>query len=235
MSLSLGVHSSAVHSNGTDAIAPAISTSSGSCIIIGSIWQNNADLPTITDSKNCSWTQIGTSFKCYDSGGYLAYMAFWKNEGGSRGSSHTFTSSKNGCYPSIWVQEIIGNTPVVDTVNTGVLDTSSPWESNSYTPGVADEYLLCLCSPAVAGTATWGNSFTSNGDDLIDDTNYWVGTLGYRLISSITAYVASVTIGGSPIQMGFQIVGVKETAVAGQPTSKRFGGVPFVGQRMGVW
>lgn len=220
MSLSLGVHKSAVYDGGGSAATTAsVSTSSGSCIIIAVIWQTTTDLPSISDSKGNSWTQIGTSFKCYDDGSYKAYCAFWKNEGGTRGSSHTFTATTSGAYPSMFMQEVLGNTPIVDAVNTGNLDTSSPYQSNTFTPSVANEVLLCFTVPSIAGATvafTWGDSFTSNGDDVTDGTVYWCGSLGYRTVSSITAYTASASYsGGTCLGGAFQIVGVKETAAAG--------------------
>lgn len=136
--LSLGVHTSKYI--GTTS---ALTTTTGSCIIIGVNLQDGPIAPEVTDSKGNIYTQVGSVVgQIY--AGYNNYIALYKNEGGNRGSSHTFTVAGVN---SIWVQEIIGNNPVVDTVNTGNVDTESPFTSNPYTPNVANEILLCITAP----------------------------------------------------------------------------------------
>lgn len=211
MSLSLGAHTSV--SQYVTSNTPEIETSSGSCIIVALSYEGGPTPPTVSDSKGNTWTQVGSpTGDCY--WGYNNYIVFFKNESGSRGSSHTFTTDRAGT--SIWVQEILGNSPVVDNVNDGVVDSSSPYQSNPYTPSSANEYLLCITAPEVSSNidVTWGGGFASTGND-INSGAYWYGSLAYRLISEITSYVASATYFGTTFRAGFLILGVKETAASG--------------------
>jgi len=223
MALSLGVHTGE-KSGGPTA---AVTTTAGSVIIVAmitNIWSDNTVDPP-TDSKGCTWTKVGSEYQAHSYNAPNSQAVFYKNEAGSRGASHTFTMPVDG---SIFVQEILGTAPYVDTVTSGVRDTSSPYQSNAYTPGVADEILLAFGVPDTTAnpvTYTWGDSFASTGDDVTSQA-YWAASLAYRVISSVTSYVASLAIDGTVTGIGLQVLGVRDTVAAagvgrGRPFSIR--------------
>mgnify|MGYP001197082473 CR=1 FL=1 len=210
MALSLGVHKGATGGGPTS----AVTTTAGSTIIVAMMandWDSGNVAPP-TDSKGCTWTKVGSEYVAHS---YDAYSkaVFYKNEGGARGASHTLTMPVNG---TILVQEILGTAPYVDTVTTGVRDTSSPYQSNAYTPAVADEILLALGIPdttAAPVAYTWGDSFATTGDDVTNQ-DYWACSLAYRVVSSVTSYIASLAIDGTVTGIGLQVLGVRETLAA---------------------
>lgn len=212
MALSLGIHTGYRYSDQYTSTTPTVTTTVGSTIIAGVVWQDNqATVPVLSDAKGCIWIQVGTEFLSHT---YPSWQTFYKQEGGSRGTNHTFTVTGVGgsnWWPSIWIQEILGTSPVVDTVVTGV-KSASPLTSNTYTPNSANEILIALAtggSTASPCTFTWDNSFISTGDNITDNT-YWQGSMAYSSISSVTGYTAILSVDGTA-EMGLQVLGVRES------------------------
>lgn len=213
--LSLGAHTSRSEYDG--ATTPSITTTAGSCIILACTQKNSSTFAVPTDSKGNTWTLVGTTSQilAIPGGSYMEYGAFFKNEGGIRGSSHTFTQNSGTSQGSMIVQEVVGRCPVVDTFNTGLRDNSSPFQSNSYTPNTANEVLLCLCcaeTPADPISFTWGDSFATTGD-AITDTSCIAIDLGYRIVSSIASYTASAVVDEGDDAVGFKMLGVRESPI----------------------
>lgn len=211
MTLSIGAHTSKGYTFNNYTTTDAITTTSGSCIIVAvAYWQGMFPVPVITDSYNNTWIEVGD---VYQSSGIPGYAHFYKNENGIRGANHTFTETKTAGVASIWVLEVLGIHPIVDVVNIGKRDTSSPYESNTITTYAETELLVCFGVPHTSTSPsmfTWGDDFVSTGDD-ITSKSYWPGTLATRQVTSAGVYQASATISsGTVTGGGFQILGIKE-------------------------
>jgi hypothetical protein len=79
--------------------------------------------------------------------------------------------------------------------------------------------LLCFAGDnfGVTHTFTWSESFVSTGDDLGDPARF-MGSLSSRLVSSIAAYAASVTMSAGTGNVGILTIGIKETTSGTQYT-----------------
>lgn len=217
MALALGAHAVSVYDTSGETVTTGIFTATGSCILLFVHWEGSSTEPTISDSNGCTWTRVGSVFQVST---YASYGAVYRNEGGTRGSGHTFTAAKSSGYSTIWVQEVTGTGPYVSGSNTPVANsTSNPTTSNSYSNSVADEIILCFF-PVLAegGTFSFTDSFLNNGDGITDD-NYWTGCVATRTVSSLGSYSTSagLTSPTSFTSCGIMLVGVRED-VAGTPT-----------------
>jgi len=220
--LGLGQHAVSPYDGSNYATTSGVTTTSGSCILLFVHWEGTNSIPTITDSNGVSWTQVGTTFQ---SSTYPSYAAVFKNEGGARSAGHTFTATKANGYPTIWMQEITGNTPYVSGNSTPVaLSTSNPTSSGSYSNSVADE-IICCFFPTNSGDGTFSftNSFTSNGD-AIASSSYWTGCVATRTVSSLGSYStdAGLTSPTSWVSGGVILVGVREPSGAATLTQHSF-------------
>lgn len=216
MSLSVGV--SAVASNGSSATTSSVTTTSGSGIEL-IVTGTGTTTPTISDSNGNTWTQIGTRVEISS---YPGSLWHFKNESGTRGSSHTFTAA--GSDISIMAVEILGTSPVVD-VYAGGTDAATPFESDAVTPTVADFLLVAGIGSNVGGSTNYtaGSSFTRQ-QQVTDGTMYWTCAVGTRVVTGGSgSYQSSWTSSYSLTAAGHSITAWKEGGGGGGATR----GMPF--------
>lgn len=212
MSLSVGV--SAVASHASSATTSSVTTTSGSGIELV-VTGTGTTTPTISDSKGNTWTQIGSRVEV---GSHPGSLWHFKNESGTRGSSHTFTAA--GSDVSIMMTEILGDSPVVD-VYAGGTDSATPFESDALTPTVADFLLVAGIGSNAGGSSDYpaGNSFTQRC--LVPDgVLYWTGALGTRVVTGGSgSYKSSWTNSYSLSIAGHSITAWKESGGGGSTPS----------------
>lgn len=207
MALSVGV--SAVASHASSATTSAVTTTANSGIEI-IVTATGTTAPTVSDSKGCTWTQIGSRVEVAS---YPGSIWHFKNEGGTRGSSHTFTAAAGDV--SILVQEVLGDSPVVDVSNEGVDNGTSPWDSPTLTPTVPDFLLVAGIGTNSAGsteTYTAGNSFTRQ-QQVQNGSLYWTCAVGTRVVAGGSgSYNSSWTAAYAPTSSGHTITAWKEAS-----------------------
>lgn len=77
MALSIGAHTSKGYTFNNYTTTDAITTTSGSCIIVAvAYWQGMFPVPVITDSYSNQWIEVGD---VYQSSGIPGYAHFYKN------------------------------------------------------------------------------------------------------------------------------------------------------------
>lgn len=207
MALSIGI---SVKANGASSATTASqTTTAGSAIQVQvTCTVSSGSPPTVSDSKGNTYTLIGSGVQVSATPGSTF---IYKNEGGgTRGSSHTWSVTANDV--TILVIEILGTNPVVDTNSTGNTDSSSPYESGSITPSVAD---FCLVGTVAAdGSVTsWtaGASYTKQLEET-NHSSYWPCALGTLLVTGGSgSYLTSWTSGTGSGTYGLHVVAWKES------------------------
>ena len=222
----------------TAATTAAINTTGADLIVaaVGSYSPSGTD-PTafaMSDSKGNSWTAMNL----YETSGAILVTMYWSRPT-SVGSGHTFTFTAPGAnianYPSIAVAAYAGSvaSPVDQQNGNTTGGSGSTVQPNSITPSEDSELVLTACA--------WDGSVTMssiNGGFAIEATaNYSAGNaIGVSLAHLIQATAAAAnptwTLSGSANDRVAAIASFKSSGgggAAGQPTRKRWGGVPFMG------
>lgn len=214
--LSIGI---AVKANGAaSATTAAQTTTPGSGIqVLVSCTVAPGSPPTVTDSKGNALLLVGSGVQVSSNPGSVF---IYKDEGGSRGSGHTWSVTANDV--TLMVVEILGTNPVVDTSSAGNTDTTSPYESGSITPSVADFALVgTVAAGGLITSWTAGASFTKQLEET-NDGLYWPAALGTRLVTGGSgSYLTSWTTGTGGTTFGLHVVAWKESGAS--PTREQEG------------
>lgn len=207
MALSVGVSAAASHASSATTGTVTTTANSGIELIVTA---TGTTAPTISDSKGNTWLPIGSRVEVAS---YPASIWHFKNEGGTRGSSHTFTAAASDV--SILVQEVLGDSPVVDVSTEGVDNGTSPWDSPTITPSVADFLMVAGVGTNSGGsteTYTAGNSFTRQQQNQ-DGSLYWTCAVGTRVVTGGSgSYNSSWTAAYGPTSSGHTITAWKEAS-----------------------
>ena len=212
MALSPGV--SAVASHASSATTSAVTTTANSGIEI-IVTATGTTAPTVSDAINGAatgntWTQIGSRAEVAS---YPGSIWHFKNESGARGALHTFTAAAGDV--SILVQEVLGDSPVVDVSTEGTDNGASPWDSPTLTPTAPDFLLVAGIGTNSAGsteTYTAGNSFTRQ-QQVQNGSLYWTCAVGTRVVTGGSgSYNSSWTAAYAPTSSGHTITAWKEAS-----------------------
>lgn len=207
--LAIGANTKAYYGDAGNTVADVSTvplTTTANSIILFCVVSNGRSTQTFQDSKSNSWVQIGTSIQP------SFYIDVYKSTTNFRGTNHTFQYTQGSGFPSIFIVEILGNSPSVD-VNAENLDTSSPFQSSTINTTANDEILIALVSSddgtSMPYTLTnWGDGFTNLLD--YDRNTGYQGAIGYKVVASTGAYKASMTPVAGVTQVGFIIAGIKD-------------------------
>lgn len=206
MAISIGI---AVKANGASSATTAAQTTTADSGIQVQVSCSAASgsPPTVTDSKGNTYTQIGSGVQINSNPGSTF---IYKNEGGTRGSSHTFSVTANDV--TLLVVEILGTSPVVDVSSTGNTDTTSTYDSSTVTPTVADFALVgTVAAGGIISSWTAGLSFTKQLEET-NDALYWPAALGTLLVTGGSgSYYTSWTTGTGGTTFGLHVVAWKES------------------------
>lgn len=202
MALAQGVHTSTQSSAATSITTGAISTTTGSGVVVLVGWNVNSGqtFTSITDSVgNAAPTQIGTELSNSNLSSRLYYFP---NITGNASHTFTFTVSASATL-SMWVVEVTASALAgitLDQSNSGT-DTVSSYDSPSITTTTANEFLFggsVELSTTFTNTIvhTVGNSFTL-ADEITDAGNYWTGYSSSRVVNATGTYNTSWTNSGT--------------------------------------
>lgn len=227
-----------VQSTNSNTVTTATFDSTGADLLV--VWMayyTGGGTPTLSDSKSNTWNlttaRIGNS-----AGGKFGYIY----TGATFGTSHTLTATGTGVYPVICASWFSGSltsaTPFEaesagGTIPSGVAQTLQP---GSLTPS-ADNFLMVTgigTNPKPdSAVYTIGDSFTISNQKPAVGGQSIAGALAHQIQTTATARnptwswtVAGDANAGGASQLVFK---VEAGAASGQPTFRRFGGVPFMG------
>lgn len=190
-------------------------STAGSCILLfvsGS--HASGSPPGKSDSKSNVWTQVQTGIQV---NGFPGSGFLWKNEGGTRGSGHNFsTTATDGTGLVIEVKSNSGGTVSVDVDVAPNSNTNDPSSSSSLTPTVTDFALVAF---ALSGgdplSYTAGSSLTKQIEET-DAGSWWTCVGGTRFVTGGSgSYSGSWDLGSGGSSIGHLIVALKETAGSG--------------------
>jgi hypothetical protein len=186
MAIGRGVHGKFPAAATTAATSSPVTTTNGSCFVIGVV--DAGTVSSVTDSKGNTYTRCTTDLTV---GGVT--MGMWHSTTYVGGAGHTFTVNFGGSAdPSCFYAEITGSNIQLDQVARNV-DAASPFTVTSGTTTAANEVLVSF----YACDGGLGSPAESSGFDQIDfeDNNslYWTGAMGSRVVSSTGAYTPSWT------------------------------------------
>jgi hypothetical protein len=231
MTIALGVHASAATTTPALVIVTPTRTSSasGSTYSVGVGWFTAAGAgvaPTVTDSKGNTYTQVGSTLQ---SGGTPNFrFAIFESVNGTGGTLHTCTATflANQDVISIWWNEITGGltSGIRDQAPGGNDDTASPYTSlTTGTTAQANELLIAYggtLSASGTETITWGNSFTSTGDDRTNANAEVTGSAATRVVSATGAYQSSFTSAGAGTTEALVFIATyKDITAGGNPST----------------
>jgi len=239
---SVGQHTATKLSSSASSLTTptGLTTTPGSCFLVGVISFDSRTVSSITDSPDGTFTDTGNTYAPIQSpvqytNDTTGRVSLFKCEGGTGGAAHKWRTNLSGATPActMFVIECTGSGVVVDVAPAGLYDNTTPYSSNaSGTTSVADTLLI-----AVVGTYT-----TSAGTDVIDgsassftlldaqtDPNDVTGGTLQRTVSSTGSYTLSFTSAGATTTAAISfIVALKNTGGGGGgslPTRKALLGV----------
>lgn len=216
MAVSYGAHVSAYVSNALSVTSTAVSTTTGSTIVLF-LWGDNGPTYTPSDNGGHTWTAIGSAVT--DSAGSVCRAYYCANITGS--ASHTFTTTTNSnASQGVWMVEVLGaaTSGALDTYSSAD-DTSSPFTAGSgFTNAQADEMLVSFIG---SDTTSTFNPSESTGFTRADARNgsatLWGGASYYKVLSAVAANNPSYTASGTSAGVVF-LVGIKGAAGGGGTT-----------------
>jgi hypothetical protein len=194
MAITIGAFSS---DNGTNSgVTPAVTTQASGSTFLVFIHNIYSTLSGVSDNKGNSylplapqqdWTMAGT--------GWTGNVRGWICENGIGGTNHIVTDAAGNADTEIAFIEVVGG------LTSGILDindystlgsTANPVLSASISTAQAEEMLIGFFCGDYDPTATvWNNGFTKLLDILVPG---FVGaSVGYRQVSSVAAYQASMS------------------------------------------
>ena len=202
MALAQGVHATAQNVSAASVTTAAISTTTGSGVLVEVAWGTNGGqtFTSITDSVgNTAPTQIGAETS---SGNLSTRLYYYPNITGNAAHTFTFTIS-SAISLSMWVVEVTASNLAgitLDQSNSGV-DTVSPYDSPTITTTTATEILFGGSAEISGGFTntivhTLGNSFTLT-DEITNAGFYVTSYSSLRNVSSTGTYNTSWTNTGT--------------------------------------
>ena len=198
MAIAVGVHAVAADGTTNTTTTGAVTTAaSGSSFVIAVSYPNSDTITTVSDSKGNTYTLIR---QVADAGDGVK-GAWYLCTNGTGGASHTGSVQISATDPkTVYFCEITGGaTASLTDQESGVLDTSTPFDS-SITTTNADDLILTFC---VSNNAT--ATITLNGGfGTVDSENAAVDyatKLGSRVVSATGSYspAATASAGGNMI------------------------------------
>lgn len=220
MTISIGAHGAAGSDNGNTS-SVTLNTQATLNALAGVLCGGGAPAPpTIADANGNTYTQIGTGMLSSGSGGagYTLRAAVYACLGGVGGAGLTFTATRSGQYPSIFVREYpADNSLEIDTF-AQVEDTTTPYGSGAITPSGDGAALFGFMadnrnsggSPSVAAPF-------SDIDSLTNLSAYYLGAAAGAIQGTAAPVEASFTIGGGATAFSglMWTVALRETAGGG--------------------
>lgn len=199
MAQTIGVSASAPSAAaGVGVTTGSVTTTNGSILVLMAMVAGGngqwAATP-VQDSKTNTWVEVDSEIVF--AGGTQKCRLF-VCEGGTRGSSHTFTvnGAGTGFFAGL-MGEVIGSPASPTQLTAGGADTSSPFETSTVAPSNACA-LVGICNtnaPSGTDTHTWAGSFAA-GDKIVAITNADTSitcSMAIAIKDSGGTYSASVT------------------------------------------
>lgn len=214
----------------TGGVTTAIDTTGCDLLVANVFWSNGGNpSPTVSDSKGNTWTPA-TKYNASDAGNRFHY-----SKPTSVGASHTFEVAGTFTFGGIIVLGFSGvkvSSPL-DGTNGANSASASSLATGSLTPSEDNCLLIYGCTTAGSINSVDVGTLQETAAGISSVT--YGGGVGYEIQTTATArnpsFSASVTN-----QMAASILSFKsEPAAGGQPTVKRFGGIPGMAINRGVW
>jgi len=225
------VSSTAKQGNVDSVTTTAMSTVGANLIVIGIGWYSVTS-PSISDSQSNTWTALTTSNIASDVGCKLYYCV-----SPTTNASHTFTFGPTSIYGGLIVSAWSGVKAAspFDQQTGATSSSASGLATGSVTPTEDNELVIFAAAKggnsSTVDATTVGSMIGNFGG--ITAVTYALG-MGYEIQTTATA--RNPTLSGSVTSvMAARIATFKEEPAAGQPTVKRFGGIPGMAINRGVW
>lgn len=227
----IGVSVKASASGSAGVTTGAVTTqTTKSTLLVGVMWQTSGvSFTSLTDSKNNTWTLLGSE----QVAGRISSRLYYAN-GAKGGSSHTFTLTLSaGTFCNVFMVEVLPTPNGVDCTlgvhAEGPSDATSPYDSASILTAVDLSTVLAFyADDANSGTTTHTVSgFTVHVEET-NATSFYTGCWASQTESVVGTYSASMTQGGV-LQLSIPfIVAFSSDAVPSTITpTARFGIAPF--------
>jgi len=212
MAIGRGVHGKFPAIATLTSTSSAVTTTNGSAFVIGVVDAGPAS--SVTDSKGNTYSKCAPDRTV---GGVI--IGLWRSTTWVGGASHTFSVNFGGSAdPSCFYAEITGTNPVLDQSDS-ILDNVSPFTSPVINTTAADEVLISLYG-CDGGLGSPAESTGFNQIDFEDNNSlYWTGAMGSRIVSATGAYNASWTSGVPATNNGVFIASFKESGGGGGGSS----------------
>ena len=172
----------------------------------------------------------------------------WKRLTGADTGSYTFGNLGGGATPD-WVCQAYAfrgrhttDPPVISTIATNDAANTTPVSvtANGVTALDGDDLLMLSIPDVRASGAANGHAAPTNYTEREDAENAWSNLAGFtreNVSAGATGSItATLTLSSDSSGWAAILVRIPSAAVAaGQPTVKRFGGVPFMARNGGMW
>lgn len=208
---SLGGHTSSEWATASGATTAAISTQTGSTIVVGVTYSDT--FTSVTDNQSNTWTEVGTTV----TNGDKIKMFYCQNCTGN--ASHTFTTSVAAfSFGVIVVAEFrdMLTSGVLDQNNTGTNSSTTTHTTGNITTTTADQVLVHYAQLGGGTDCTWSSPFAGNGsisDQRCNLDSTGSGVMAYRIVSSTGTYSGSIVSSQSG-NSGSKIASFKASSAA---------------------
>lgn len=223
----IGASATPITGLGTSQTTAGITTTaSGSSFFVMFATGDSSTVTSVTDSKSNTYSLLTSVVDSND--GHKNWVYYTEN--GTGGSSHTFTVTTSGNNLNIFAFEVTGGatSSIIDVSATVYNDGETPFDC-SITTTVA-ETLAIAYAHAGSGTGSWtANGGFTAGQSAQNAGAAFTDTWAYKAVASAgtenPAWTYSEALSGSKAsRISFAIK--PAAAAAGQPTMRRWGGVP---------
>lgn len=171
----------------------SINTTGANFVVVVLASYGAVAVPTLTDSKGNTWTQIRT-----DVGASFSRDTIFFCFSPTVGSGHTFTSTLTGSFSSVFVGSFSGvvTSPVDQQSAFGALVAVSTIQPGSITPS-SNNYLVITSNSNSSGFSSSVNlGFTLIGSQIFTGGTAFGGGLAYLIQTTATAENPTWTLGG---------------------------------------
>lgn len=223
MAANVGTHAVAASGASNSTTTGAVTTTaSGSSFVIAVCYPNSDTITSVTDSKSNVYSLIRQVADAGD--GFKA--AWYLCENGVGGASHTGTVQISATNPkTVYFCEITGGAlSSLTDQESGVLDTSSPFDSSITTTNANDLILTFVVSNNATATITLSGGFATVDSENAGAVDF-ATNLGSRVVSSTGSYspAATASAGGNAVVLtaGFKALAAATTTLAPPPHAQR--------------
>lgn len=140
----------------------SLDTSGANLLVASVAWFPGGGIPTLTDSKGNTWTELTTSTGG-NRGNKIVYTV-----PSSVGAGHTFSEAQNGVFASIIVAAFNGSQAIPADVENGALGTGTAAVSGTITPGINNELVVATVGFDGSGgsISSINGSFNLSGQEI---------------------------------------------------------------------